>query len=116
MFGFMHFKQHLLSAFLHIIQVFLYTCSAEIINIPLIVVDASGPFLLHGSLQMQRAAEGSDRNGSALRYVLLTSGRLVLWWCLAECLIHAMYMHSIQSNETYLEMLPPWALGESQLA
>lgn len=24
-----------------------------------------------------------------------------------------MYMHSIQSNETYLEMLPPWALGES---
>lgn len=114
-FGFTPFKWHLLSAFLHIILVFLYTCSAEIINIPVILVEASGLFLLYGSLQMQRAAEGSDRNGSALRYVLLTSGRIILWWCLAECLIHAMYMHSIQSNETYLEMLPPWALGESQV-
>lgn len=84
-------------------------------NIPVILAEAPGLFLLHGSLQMQRAAEGSDRNGSALRYAVLTSGRILLWWCLAEGLIHAMYMHSIQSNETYLEMLPPWALGESPL-
>lgn len=87
----------------------------EGINNLVILVEAPGLFLLYGSLQMQRAAEGRARNGSALRHVLLTSGRIILWWCLAECLIHAMYMHSIQSNETYLEMLPPWALGESGL-
>lgn len=69
---------------------------------------------MHESLQMQRPAEERERNGAALRHLVLRSGRIILWWCLAECLIHAMYMHCIQSNETYLEMLPPWALGESQ--
>ncbi|KAF6721431.1 Protein-cysteine N-palmitoyltransferase HHAT [Oryzias melastigma] len=43
-------------------------------------------------------------------------GRILLWWCLAECMIHFMYMHSIQSNETYIEILPPWALGGLALA
>lgn len=42
--------------------------------------------------------------------------RLCVWWCLAEFMIHFMYMHAIQSNETYLEMLPPWALGGLALA
>lgn len=84
-------------------------------NVAVILAGALGLFLLHGSLQMQRPAERSDGNGSALRSALLSSGRIILWWGLAECLIHATYMHSIQSNETYLEMLPPWALGETLL-
>ncbi|KAK2878751.1 hypothetical protein Q8A67_019542 [Cirrhinus molitorella] len=42
--------------------------------------------------------------------------RVFVWWCLAEFMIHFMYMHAIQSNETYLEMLPPWALGGLALA
>lgn len=109
------FKRHLLSVFLHVVWVFLYARRADVRILAVAVVEASGLFLLHGSLQMQRPAEGRDRKGSALRYALLTSGRILLWWCLAESLIHAMYMHSIQSNETYLEMLPPWALGESQV-
>lgn len=61
--------------------------------------------------QMQRPAEASDGDASALSYVALRSGRIVAWWCLAEYMIHVMYMHAIQSNETYLEILPPWALG-----
>lgn len=61
--------------------------------------------------QMQRPAEASDGDTSALSYVALRSGRIVAWWCLAEYMIHVMYMHAIQSNETYLEILPPWALG-----
>ncbi|TWW78355.1 protein-cysteine N-palmitoyltransferase HHAT [Takifugu flavidus] len=78
----------------------------------------NGPIILYKDYieQMQRPAEESDRNGAALRYLVLRSGRIILWWCLAECLIHTMYMHSIQSNETYLEMLPPWALGGLALA
>ncbi|KAF5909556.1 protein-cysteine N-palmitoyltransferase HHAT, partial [Clarias magur] len=42
--------------------------------------------------------------------------RVCGWWCLAELMIHFMYMHSIQNNETYLTMLPPWALGGLALA
>ncbi|KAL0170055.1 hypothetical protein M9458_034651, partial [Cirrhinus mrigala] len=43
-------------------------------------------------------------------YVLSGILRVFVWWCLAEFMIHFMYMHAIQSNETYMEMLPPWAL------
>ncbi|KAG7328758.1 hypothetical protein KOW79_008702 [Hemibagrus wyckioides] len=42
--------------------------------------------------------------------------RVCVWWCLAEVMIHFMYIHSIQNNETYLIMLPPWALGGLALA
>lgn len=66
--------------------------------------------------QMQRPAGASDGNASALSYVALRSGRIAAWWCLAEYMIHVMYMHAIQSNETYLEILPPWALGGLALA
>lgn len=63
--------------------------------------------------QMQRSTEENNRTTFAFSHLLLRSGRILLWWCLAECLIHFMYMHSIQSNETYIEILPPWALGNS---
>ncbi|XP_017558036.1 protein-cysteine N-palmitoyltransferase HHAT isoform X1 [Pygocentrus nattereri] len=42
--------------------------------------------------------------------------RVCVWWCLAELMIHLMYMHAIQNNETYLNILPPWALGGLALA
>ncbi|XP_037553735.1 protein-cysteine N-palmitoyltransferase HHAT [Nematolebias whitei] len=60
--------------------------------------------------------ERSNRSEPALRFLLLRSGRILLWWCLAEYMIHVMYMHSIQSIETYIEILPPWALGGLALA
>lgn len=66
--------------------------------------------------QMQRPVEPTDKDQSALSYLLLRLGRIILWWCIAEYMIHVMYMHSIQSNETYLEILPPWALGGLALA
>ncbi|XP_054874822.1 protein-cysteine N-palmitoyltransferase HHAT isoform X2 [Amphiprion ocellaris] len=66
--------------------------------------------------QMRRPAEESDREESALSYFLLRSVRIIVWWCIAEYMIHVMYMHCIQSNETYIEILPPWALGGLALA
>ncbi|XP_054654434.1 protein-cysteine N-palmitoyltransferase HHAT isoform X1 [Dunckerocampus dactyliophorus] len=82
------------------------------------------PFFYNGPIvtykdyveQMQRPAEESDRHKFGFRYLLLRSGRILMWWCIAEYMIHVMYMHSIQSNETYLEILPPWALGGLALA
>ncbi|XP_053189017.1 protein-cysteine N-palmitoyltransferase HHAT [Scomber japonicus] len=78
----------------------------------------NGPIITYKDYieQMQRPAEESDRDKSAFIYFVLRSGRIILWWCIAEYMIHVMYMHSIQSNETYLEILPPWALGGLALA
>ncbi|KAM9727977.1 protein-cysteine N-palmitoyltransferase HHAT [Menidia menidia] len=78
----------------------------------------NGPIITYKAYteQMQRFAEEGNKDESALRYLLLRSGRIILWWCIAEFMIHSMYMHSIQSNETYIEILPPWALGGLALA
>uniref|UniRef100_A0A3B3QFZ7 Hedgehog acyltransferase n=1 Tax=Paramormyrops kingsleyae TaxID=1676925 RepID=A0A3B3QFZ7_9TELE len=48
--------------------------------------------------------------------LLRSAGRILAWWLLAETLVHLMYMHAIQNNETYLQILPPWALGGLALA
>ncbi|KAI3363393.1 hypothetical protein L3Q82_012011, partial [Scortum barcoo] len=80
----------------------------------------NGPIITYKDYteQMRRPppAEEGDGVESPLSYLLLRSGRIILWWCIAEYMIHIMYMHSIQSNETYLEILPPWALGGLALA
>ncbi|XP_038151592.1 protein-cysteine N-palmitoyltransferase HHAT [Cyprinodon tularosa] len=82
------------------------------------------PFFYNGPIitfkayaeQMRRSAEENNSEKSVLSFVLARSGRIILWWCLAEYMIHVMYMHSIHSNETYLQILPPWALGGLALA
>ncbi|XP_036403106.1 protein-cysteine N-palmitoyltransferase HHAT [Megalops cyprinoides] len=64
--------------------------------------------------QMQRP------NGSAAKPDMLpflaSAARICTWWGVAETMIHLMYMHAVQSNETYLQILPPWALGGLALA
>ena len=61
---------------------------------------------------MQRPAEKNGDKRTVLP-LLVKAGRIVVWWLTAEFMIHFMYMHSIQTNETYLEILPPWALGKN---
>uniref|UniRef100_A0A8C3ATH2 Hedgehog acyltransferase n=1 Tax=Cyclopterus lumpus TaxID=8103 RepID=A0A8C3ATH2_CYCLU len=72
------------------------------------------PFFYNGPIIT--SSEERDGDKSVFSYLVLRVGRIILWWCIAEYLIHVMYMHSIQSNETYLEILPPWALGGLALA
>ncbi|KAF7665584.1 hypothetical protein LDENG_00138730 [Lucifuga dentata] len=82
------------------------------------------PFFYNGPIvtykdyiqQMRRPAEDGDRDEATFSYFVLRAGRILLWWLIAEYMIHVMYMHSIQTNETYLEILPPWALGGLALA
>ncbi|XP_061646388.1 protein-cysteine N-palmitoyltransferase HHAT isoform X3 [Phyllopteryx taeniolatus] len=78
----------------------------------------NGPVITYNDYveQMQTPAEDGDRHKPGARYLLLRSARILMWWCIAEYMIHAMYMHAIQSNETYLEILPTWALGGLALA
>ncbi|XP_053730798.1 protein-cysteine N-palmitoyltransferase HHAT isoform X2 [Synchiropus splendidus] len=75
----------------------------------------NGPIITYSDYvhQMQRPAAETK---SGVTFLLLRAARLLLWWCIAECMIHVMYMHAIQSSQTYLEMLPPWALGGLALA
>ncbi|KAM9847537.1 protein-cysteine N-palmitoyltransferase HHAT [Aulostomus maculatus] len=78
----------------------------------------NGPIIMYKDYisQMQKPAGDGGRDESVFRYLVLRSARIILWWCTAEYMIHVMYMHCIQSNETYLEILPPWALGGLALA
>lgn len=63
-----------------------------------------------------QGTSGSDASPKlGLLPLLRSAGRILAWWLLAETLVHLMYMHAIQNNETYLQILPPWALGESLL-
>ncbi|XP_077468698.1 protein-cysteine N-palmitoyltransferase HHAT isoform X1 [Stigmatopora argus] len=75
----------------------------------------NGPVITYNDYleQMQRPTEQSK---AGAHYLFFYSARILVWWCIAEYLIHVMYMHAIQSNETYLEILPPWALGGLALA
>lgn len=77
----------------------------------------NGPIITYRDYtdQMQRLTE-LDNKELGLGYLVLRLGRIIVWWCIAECMIHVMYMHSIQSNETYIEILPSWALGGLALA
>lgn len=78
----------------------------------------NGPIITYKDYiqQIKRPAQDLGGYGTVFKFMVLRTGRIVLWWCIAEYMIHTMYMHSIQSNETYLEILPPWALGGLALA
>ncbi|XP_028844297.1 protein-cysteine N-palmitoyltransferase HHAT [Denticeps clupeoides] len=76
----------------------------------------NGPVLTYRDFRQQMLRPVASVGGAAAWCVLTGVGRVFAWWCLAETLIHCMHMHAIQNNETYLEMLPPWALGGLALA
>lgn len=78
----------------------------------------NGPIVTYRDFlhRIQTPVEDLGGGAAVCRWLVLRFGRILLWWTIAEFMIHAMFMHSIQSHETYLEMLPPWALGGLALA
>ncbi|XP_070981208.1 protein-cysteine N-palmitoyltransferase HHAT isoform X1 [Oncorhynchus clarkii lewisi] len=77
----------------------------------------NGPILTFKDFLQQMQVPVKDR-GARITFLslLANAGRICVWWLIAEYMIHLMYMHTIQANETYLEILPPWALGGLALA
>ncbi|XP_035388582.1 protein-cysteine N-palmitoyltransferase HHAT isoform X3 [Electrophorus electricus] len=67
----------------------------------------NGPVITYKDFSQQ--IERPVCNVSA-QWLLAKLLRVCVWWCLAEFMIHVMYMHAIQNNETYLHILSPWAL------
>ncbi|XP_012685276.2 protein-cysteine N-palmitoyltransferase HHAT [Clupea harengus] len=76
----------------------------------------NGPIIIYRDFSQQMHRPPAGVCGMSAWCVLKSALRVCVWWSVTEALIHCMHMHSIQSNETYLEILPPWALGGLALA
>ncbi|OCT79367.1 protein-cysteine N-palmitoyltransferase HHAT isoform X1 [Xenopus laevis] len=70
----------------------------------------NGPVITYNQFAKQMQSQ-QIRKPSPFIYVLLDIARLVLWWGLAELMIHLMYMHAIYSSHSLLERTSCWALG-----
>uniref|UniRef100_A0A8C5VBX6 Hedgehog acyltransferase n=1 Tax=Microcebus murinus TaxID=30608 RepID=A0A8C5VBX6_MICMU len=64
--------------------------------------------------QMQQQEVGSPK--ASLRVLILGLGRLLLWWWLAELMVHLMYMHAIYGSVPLLGAVSCWTLGGLALA
>lgn len=47
-----------------------------------------------------------------LRILMVGIMRIFFWWCLAELMIHLMYIHALYNSAPPLEAASYWALGE----
>uniref|UniRef100_A0A4W4FD11 Hedgehog acyltransferase n=1 Tax=Electrophorus electricus TaxID=8005 RepID=A0A4W4FD11_ELEEL len=75
----------------------------------------NGPVITYKDFSQQVSQDSIDKACMCV-YMYVCVCVLCVWWCLAEFMIHVMYMHAIQNNETYLHILSPWALGGLALA
>uniref|UniRef100_W5NEX9 Hedgehog acyltransferase n=1 Tax=Lepisosteus oculatus TaxID=7918 RepID=W5NEX9_LEPOC len=77
---------------------------------------SNGPIMNFGEFTRQMQKPHSRVVRLDTWAVLVSLARLVAWWILAEAMVCFMYMHAVQSNETYLKIMPSWALGGLALA
>ncbi|KAG8584317.1 hypothetical protein GDO81_008774 [Engystomops pustulosus] len=76
----------------------------------------NGPIINYNEFAKQIFAQDTRCTNFHPSGLVLDVLRLVLWWCLAELMIHTMYMHAISSSFTILEDVSYWALGGLALA
>ncbi|XP_018118055.1 protein-cysteine N-palmitoyltransferase HHAT isoform X3 [Xenopus laevis] len=97
--------------------IFLNTCVSFVVaqlKMPSLIWLSSVVMLLMlhiGAVEDVQMQSQQIRKPSPFIYVLLDIARLVLWWGLAELMIHLMYMHAIYSSHSLLERTSCWALG-----
>lgn len=68
------------------------------------------PHNLFWILQMRRQEAFSLKTN--LSILIMGIIRIFFWWCLAELMIHLMYIHALYSSAPPLEAASFWALGE----
>ncbi|KAM6218213.1 protein-cysteine N-palmitoyltransferase HHAT isoform 2-T2 [Rhynchocyon petersi] len=76
----------------------------------------NGPILSFPEFIKQMQQQEPCSLKSSLCILALGLGRLLCWWCLAELMIHLMYMHAIYSSTSLLETVSCWTLGGLALA
>ncbi|KAJ8248569.1 hypothetical protein GJAV_G00243400 [Gymnothorax javanicus] len=76
----------------------------------------NGPIITFRDYMQQMQRSGGTVSRRDVPSLLASAVRICTCWGLAELLIHLMYMHALAGHETYLQFLPPWALGGLALA
>ena len=49
---------------------------------------------------------------TSLSFLVVGLGRLLVYWWLAELMVHLMYMHAIYSSASLLRAVSSWTLGD----
>ncbi|KAG8443718.1 hypothetical protein GDO86_009043 [Hymenochirus boettgeri] len=76
----------------------------------------NGPIITYNQFTKQIQSQEYDKPSSCIYLFTLNAVRLLLWWVLAELMIHFMYMHALYTNHSLLEKVSYWALGGLALA
>ncbi|XP_034967153.2 protein-cysteine N-palmitoyltransferase HHAT [Zootoca vivipara] len=76
----------------------------------------NGPIITFDGFYKQMNKQESCSLKFNLWVFIRASVRILLWWWLAELMIHFMYMHAICSSPSHLEAVTYWTLGGLALA
>ncbi|KAM6459669.1 protein-cysteine N-palmitoyltransferase HHAT isoform 4-T5 [Liasis olivaceus] len=76
----------------------------------------NGPVITFDEFYKQMNKQQSCNWKSSLSLFIWGAIRILIWWCLAELMIHFMYMHAIYSSLSHLEAVTYWTLGGLALA
>ncbi|XP_039594503.1 protein-cysteine N-palmitoyltransferase HHAT isoform X3 [Polypterus senegalus] len=76
----------------------------------------NGPIITYKEFISQIQKEKTSSTKITFGMIVWTIARIFIWWLLAECMIHFLYIHAILSNEPLLEVVSLWTLGGLALA
>ncbi|KAG9484386.1 hypothetical protein GDO78_010004 [Eleutherodactylus coqui] len=76
----------------------------------------NGPIVTYNDFSKQMYAQDTKWPNFCLSGLVADIFRLVLWWLLAELMIHTMYMHAMYSSHAILKSISYWSLGGLALA
>ncbi|OXB72449.1 UNVERIFIED_CONTAM: hypothetical protein H355_009242 [Colinus virginianus] len=75
----------------------------------------NGPLMNFDEFSKQMRKQEAFSLKTNLGILIMGIIRIFFWWCLAELMIHFMYIHAICSTSSPLEAMSYWALGEYSL-
>ncbi|KFP95952.1 Protein-cysteine N-palmitoyltransferase HHAT, partial [Leptosomus discolor] len=76
----------------------------------------NGPLMNFDEFSKQMRQEEDFSLKTNLCVLIVSIIRILFWWCLAELMIHLMYIHALYSSALPLEAASYWALGGLALA
>ncbi|XP_009667247.1 protein-cysteine N-palmitoyltransferase HHAT isoform X1 [Struthio camelus] len=76
----------------------------------------NGPLMNFDEFSKQMRRQEAFSLKTNLGILIVGIIRIFFWWCLAELMIHLMYIHAIYSSSPPLEAVSYWALGGLALA
>ncbi|XP_071662118.1 protein-cysteine N-palmitoyltransferase HHAT isoform X4 [Patagioenas fasciata] len=76
----------------------------------------NGPLMNFDEFRKQMRRQETFSLKTNLSILIVGIIRIIFWWCLAELMIHLMYIHALYSSVPPLEAASYWALGGLALA